>query len=315
MPAMRETLGTASTSARVRTFLLAWPVSIGIGIAQDIEPRRWTHMPVGTDIVGAGYIYTVGDLRFDPASRIQDAKVEQHSVLLSYNHYLDLFGQTARLDVLVPYQLGSWEGLLDGAPAATSRDGFGDPRLRFSVNLAGAPALQGREYLDHVNQRVSHTTVGAAVAVRLPLGEYYADRLINLGQNRYSIEPQLGVLHTAGAWSYELTGSAFFYTDNDEFFGNTQLEQDPLYYAQAHVVRSFESGLWVSMGAAYGWGGESSIDDNQLDDARSNLQYGVSCGLPIGAGQSLRVAYIRGDTFADVGTDSHSLLLTWALRL
>jgi len=28
---------------------------------QDIEPRRWSHLPIGGNFAGAGYAYTTGD--------------------------------------------------------------------------------------------------------------------------------------------------------------------------------------------------------------------------------------------------------------
>ena len=28
--------------------------------AQDLEPRRWSHLPIGMNIVGAGYAYPIG---------------------------------------------------------------------------------------------------------------------------------------------------------------------------------------------------------------------------------------------------------------
>ncbi|HEX5053858.1 MAG TPA: transporter [Planctomycetota bacterium] len=310
---MRDRL-EAARSPRPLTCLLAVALSLGFAVAQDIEPRRWSHLPTHTDFLGLGYVYTAGDLRLDPASRIQDASVDMQTVLLSYNHYFDLFGQTARIDALLPWQQGRWQGLLDGTPASTSRDGLADPRLRLSVTFVGAPALQGQEFREYLSQHESRTLVGAAVAVRLPWGEYHEDRLINLGQNRYSIEPQLGVVHHSGPWSYEFTGSVFFYTDNKEFYVGRELEQDPLYFVQSHVVRSFDSGLWVSAGIAYGWAGESAINGAQLGDYRKNLQYGVSFGMPIDRSQAIRLAYIRGDTFTDAGMDSHSLLLSWSLR-
>jgi hypothetical protein len=38
-----------------------------------------------------------------------------------------------------------------------------------------------------------------------------------IGCNR--ISPQLGVGHNCGKWSTELSSSASFYTENDNFFG------------------------------------------------------------------------------------------------
>ena len=95
------------------------------------------------------------------------------------------------------------------------------PRRRLSANLL-APALSGKDYADFRRQNPVLTSLGAAFEVRLPLGEYQDDKLINLGQNRFYLSPQLGVLHTRGEWSFELTGTTYFFTDNDEFFnGNS----------------------------------------------------------------------------------------------
>src|SRR5690606_33762026 len=99
--------------------VVAGALPLGSVCAQDIEPRRWAHLPLGTDIVGLGYIYTKGDLQFDPALRLEDVKVDMHTFVASYNHYFGLFDKTARLDVQLPWQDGDWSGLLDGTPAST----------------------------------------------------------------------------------------------------------------------------------------------------------------------------------------------------
>ena len=36
--------------------------------ALDPDPRRWNHVPVGTDFAGAAYVYTEADISFDPVS-------------------------------------------------------------------------------------------------------------------------------------------------------------------------------------------------------------------------------------------------------
>jgi hypothetical protein len=302
----------------VRMQCLVGPAAVlavcGVLTAQDLEPRRWTHLPVDTNVIGAGYLFTKGDIAFDPALRIEDAEVELHTLLASYTRYFALFETTARVDVVVPYQHGEWQGLLDGAPAAVERDGFGDPAVRLSASLLGAPALRGQEFAAFQREHDVDTAVGAAVEVRLPLGEYHEDKLINLGQNRYTIAPQLGVLHTRGLWSYELTGTAAFFTDNDEFFGGLTLEQDPLFAAQAHVVRVFPEGFWLSAGAAYGWGGETSIDGDDKGDERSNLLWGGSVGFRLGSSQGIRIAYLHADSRTDTGADTDNVLVMWTLR-
>jgi hypothetical protein len=279
-----------------------------------MEPRRWTHLPVGTDILGVGYVYTTGDLYLDPVLRIEDATVELHTALAAFTHYFAIGDRTARLDVAVPVQSGRWEGLLDGAQRTAKRDGLADPSVRLSANLIGAPALRGREFMEYHEAHPVQTTVGAALELRMPLGEYEEDQLINLGQNRFTIGSQLGALHTRGEWSFELTGSLFLFTDNDEFFNGNELEQDPLFAAQTHVVKTFGQKFWVSAGAAYGWAGESTVNGEAKDDERSNLLYGLAAGCRLGDTQSLRITYVRGDTLTDVGSDTHNLALGWSIR-
>jgi hypothetical protein len=282
--------------------------------AQDLEPRRWTHLPIGTDVLGLGYAHSSGDLGFDPVLRIEDAEVETHTAALSYTRYFAFFERTARIDAILPVQSGHWDGLVDGVSRSVNRDGLADPVVRFSTLLTGAPPLAGREYLDYRKQHSVQTSVGAALELRLPLGEYQEDKLINLGQNRFVIGPQLGVLHTHGEWSYELTGSMYVYTDNDEFFGSNKLEQDPMYLVQAHAVKTFGQAFWFSVGMAYNWAGQSKVDDVAADDEKSNLLFGPSFGFRIGDSQSLRLAYIRTDTLTDVGADTDTFVLGWSYR-
>ena len=205
----------------------------GKAAAQDLEPRRWTALPAGLNVVGAGYAATRGDVFFDPVLLVEDAEVDGHTVGISYVHSFAIADKPARLDVTVPWQNLRWSGILDGEPATASRIGLADPWLRLSMILAGAPAAG-------TPSKPSNTIFGAAVAVGLPLGEYLEGKLLNLGQNRFVIRQQIGVLHTRKKWSFELTGSTFLYGDNDDFLVDSTLEQSALYALQGHVIRFFD---------------------------------------------------------------------------
>ncbi|RLB51995.1 MAG: transporter [Deltaproteobacteria bacterium] len=294
--------------------LLMFLCAPSTAFAQDFEPRRWTQLPVGTNVVGVGYSYTSGEIDFNPALRIEDTKFDMHTAVLGYARYLAVFGRTARIDVKLPFQSGDWNGRVNGQPASTSRTGMADPELRFSVNLIGAPAMRLKEFMKFRKEHESTTSLGLAVGLRLPLGEYSSDKLINLGENRFTITPQLGVLHTYRRWSFELTATTFFFTDNNNFFSGNDLEQDPILALQAHVVKTFSWGPWIAAGVAYGWNGETYISGQPLGDEKNKLLYGVSFGVPIAKTQSLRVGYLRGDTLTDVGTDSHSVFFGWVWR-
>lgn len=286
----------------------------GLGVAQDIEPRRWTPLPVGMNVLGAGVIHTDGDIALDPVLELEDVTVDVKTAIVSFLHAFDLAGQSARFDVRLPYQDARWEGLLDGERASTERHGLADPRVRLSVNFVGAPALKGEEFQAYRAAHPINTVVGAALAVRLPLGEYKQDKLLNLGENRFVFRPQLGFVHTRGHWSYELTGSVFLYTDNDDFFGNNKREQEPLYALQAHLIYSSPRHWWISIGAAHDRGGESSINGEKKDDKRRDLLYGISAGLAIGSRSSVKLAYVGSRTREDVGKDTDSIALAYSIR-
>lgn len=277
--------------------------------AQDLEPRRWTPIPAGVNVVGAGYVGLQGDVLFNPVLRIEDADVSGHVMAVSYVRSFKIANKLARFDAVVPWKSMRWSGLLDGDPATAERVGLADPVFRFSILLAGASASD-----DGPNEgKKSNTVFGAAVAVSVPLGEYKSDKLLNLGKNRSFIRPQLGILHTRGKWSYELTGSTFIYGDNDDFFGGLKLEQDPLYALQGHVVRVFEKpGYWAALSTGYAWDGENKIDGARSGDSQKLWLSSLAIGIPVGKRQGMKFAYLRSRTQNNVGADIDSFAIGWS---
>jgi len=281
--------------------------------AQDIEPRRWTALPDGLNVIGVGYLYTTGDIAFDPVLQIENATLDMQTVVATYAHSFGLFGRSARVDVIVPWQHGYWTGLLEGAPASATRVGLADPAMRLSINLYGAPALDAKAFRQRAAEQPVNTIVGAAVAVGAPLGEYLEDKLLNLGQNRFVIRPQIGVLHTRGKWSYELTGSTYFFTDNDEFWNGNTLEQDPIGALQAHVVRVFKPGMWVSLSAAYGWRGETTVNGESGDNDKADVLAALSFGFPVTPKQGIKLVYLRSETQRYTGADLETFAIAWSM--
>jgi len=294
--------------------LVVWWCLAGPVFAQDMEPRRWTHLPVGTNSADLNYAYATGDIHVDPAIQIDDATVELHTILPAYHRYFAVGDMTARADVQLPIQSGRWQGLVGGVPRTVNLDGLADPRLRLSLIFMGAPALAVEEFQEYVRSHERRTTAGVGLAVRLPFGEYDDDKLINLGDHRFEFQVQLGVVHTVGPWSFELTGSVFLFTNNDDFFNGNRLEKDPLYAIQGHVVRTFDGGYWVSAGASYGRGGETEINGVGKDDVRSNLLYGLLAGFSVFSVQGFRAGYIRQESLNNIGPETHNFVVGWGVR-
>jgi hypothetical protein len=287
--------------------------SVQCASAQELEPRRWGHLPTGTNFAAMAYVYTDGDVFFNPVLNIEDAEVEMHTTAFKYIRTFGIAGKSARVDLAAAYQDGTWKGLLNGESARADRRGWADPVVRFAVNLFGAPALKGQEFKAYRAGITSETIVGAALAVHLPLGEYFDDKLINLGTNRFTFRPQLGAVHSRGRWSFELTGSTWFFTDNDDFFGDTEREQDPLPTVQGHIVYSFRPGLWVSGGIAYGYGGESTIDGDRKDDTIDNILFAAAVGVPFNRHLGVKVGYLGSRTQNGTGQDLDNLTVAMSV--
>ena len=147
----------------------------------------------------------------------------------------------------------------------------------------------------------------------LPLGEYSDRRLINLGANRLVISPQLGVLHQRNRWQFELTGSAFLFQDNDEFWQGTHLEQDPLWFIQAHVVYGFRPGWWVSASTGFAYGGESFVNGQPKNNESRSGYRAVSAGVPLSRSQALKFTWVVAETHVRVGLNSEGLHTAWTL--
>lgn len=282
---------------------------------QDIEPRRWTPLPLGMKVIGVGYGSTSGDVLFDPVLKAENVKVDVETFGLSYIQSFELLGHLSRVDVTFQNQSAVWDGLLEGEPARVERDGMADPRIRLSVTLLGAPPADAKSLRSYFARKTSNTVVGAGLAVTLPWGEYIDDKLLNLGQNRYSFRPQLGVVHTRGPWSFELTGSSFLYTDNGSFLVDQFREQEPVYALQSHVIRILKPGMWASLSVGYGRGGSTWIDGVSLDDERSDFLSAFTFGFPISKTQGLKLSYVWGSTRKSIGNDVGTLVAVWSMRL
>ncbi|WP_235835894.1 transporter [Cognatitamlana onchidii] len=297
------------------TFIIGTFLCSFQNFAQDLEPRRWNALPLGTQVLGGGYAFTSGDILLDPALNLEDAKIDAHSVIIQYVRPFKLGSKLARVDVKLPASFAYWKGILNGEFASTNRNGFMDSRIRLSVNLIGPPAAQPKELFKYFKENPVNTTVGASIAITLPTGLYHADKLLNLGQNRFVIRPQVGVLHNWGLWSFEFTTSVIFFTNNNNFFGGNTRSQKPMLAAQTHLIKRFNSILWASLSVGTGTGSKSTINNESKDDRRNDVLASLSTGYSISKRQSLKLAYIYSRTTRLIGSNTDSIALGWALLL
>jgi len=282
---MRRLVATVSAPCALAVALaLMTLVGAAPGHAQELEPRAYSNAPVGLNFVLLGYGYTDGDVAFDASSPIKDAALTAHAAFAAYARTLDVWGRAGKLDVVLPYAWLSGTAKVAGQPVAREVSGLGDPRLRFSVLLHGAPALSLEEFGDYHQDFV----VGVSLTVAVPLGQYDSDKLVNIGTHRWSVRPELGLSKTFGPWTIELAPSVTFYTANHDFFGGQTLERDPLFAAQAHVIYHSRIGLWGAIDATYYAGGTATVDGDR-GDRPEHLRVGATLAIPVNRYNSVKL--------------------------
>ena len=278
--------------------------------ALEPEPRKWNHLPTGTNYAGVGYARTEADIAFDPTLQLENVKMDMDTWVGQYIRTFELLDKSARIDLTQAHLNAEWKGLLNGAPASTARNGWSDSFVRLAVNLYGAPPLSGKEFAAYRAKMNVETIVGAGLAVRLPTGQYMDDKLINLGENRFVFRPQLGVLHTRNHWSVESTADVAFYTDNNDFFNGKKLEQKPLYILYGNLSYTFSPGQWLSAGVGYDYGGEHSVDHVDKNDRMQDIGWALTYAYPINRQSGIKIKYVGVRTQESTGADSDTVLAT-----
>lgn len=277
--------------------------------AQDIEPRAYSNIPVGVNFLLAGYGQANGGLVTDPSLPLENADLRTDSAVVAYVRGIDVRGRSGKVDVVVPYGWVSGTAELAGQSQSRNVSGFGDPRLRFSLNLIGAPALSVKEMASFQQD----TIVGISVQVSAPLGQYDGTRLINLGTNRWFVKSELGVSKSLGPWTLEFAPAVTFYSDNHDFIGDSTREQDPVYSVQGGVIYGFSNGVWVALNGTYYTGGRTAVDGVDGNDLKKNSLAGLTVALPIDRNHSVKL-YASTGVATRVGNEADTFGVLWQYR-
>jgi hypothetical protein len=277
--------------------------------AQEAEPRSYSNTPVGLNFLIAGYLYNQGKIAFDPELSIADAKFHSHTGALAYVRTLDVFGKSAKFDVILPYSSFSAKALVEGQPREREMSGSGDPRFRFSINLFGAPALSAKEFSNYKQDLI----VGVSLQVSAPLGQYDDSKLLNLGNNRWSFRPELGISKAWGPWTAEFAPSVFYFTDNTDFFNGSTFAQAPIYFVRSHLIYNFASGIWVSLDGSYIAGGRTTVNGVRGDNEQTNTRVGLTFALPVDRQNSIKFNASTGVS-THTGSEFNSFGVAWQYR-
>lgn len=277
--------------------------------AQELEPRLYTNTPIGMNFILLGYGYSQGTVLTDASVPLENGSVKVHGPVVGYARSINLGGMSGKIDGVLSYVCASGSAELAGEPMERDVCGLIDPRFRLSVNVYGAPALTLKEFASYKQDII----VGVSMQVGVPLGQYDPDKLLNIGTNRWSIKPEIGVSKTLGPLTLELAGGVTFYTQNNNFLDGNEKDQEPLYNIQGHLVYGFKSGVWAAIDGTYYRGGQTTVNGVKGDDLQENSRVGLTLALPVNRHNSIKVYANTGAT-TRAGGDFDSVGIVWQYR-
>jgi hypothetical protein len=287
--------------------LAALPAS-GTAAAQEIESRLYSNAPVGMNFLAANYTHSVGILQTDPDAPIQNAHLRVQTPVLGYARILDIAGMSGKFDVALP--LASFSGSADVYGRNVSREiaALSDPAFRFSVNFIGAPALSLKQFQSYRQDLI----VGASILVSAPLGQYDSTKLINFGNNRWKLRPELGASKAIGPFVLEAAQGVVLFGANDDYFGGHTLEQNPIYTTRANLIYRLSTAS-VALNALYFTGGRTSVDGVPRDDRIETWRFGATLTFDLDRYNSLKLYGSRGLTIGP-GTNYDIVGASWQYK-
>ena len=246
--------------------------------AQEIEARTYSNAPIGINFISTGI------------AQARSGNYTLTSEVLGLTHIFDAGGQSGKLTLVLPYGQLTGSSSIGGRTVNASTEGLSDPLIKVAINLFGAPALT----LDEFSHYQQDLIAGVSLAASVPWGKYDDNQLINVGANRWFIQPGLGVSKALGPWRFELAGAGIFYTSNTNFMGGNSLSQNPVFSTQTHAIYYFQNTAWISVDATYFTGGQSYLNGNPISGNQENWRFGSTMSYPINKRNSIRLSTSTG---------------------
>jgi hypothetical protein len=276
--------------------------------AQDLDPRAYAHVPVDATFLVWGFGVSEGGIVTDPTLAVTDVQATVLSPSLGVGRAFRLFGRTAQGFAALPFSFADVSGKVLGDAKAAQRAGLSDMRMRLSFLMRGAPASSAVQ----IAKAPRRTIVGASLNVAAPTGEYYADKLINLGTNRWSFRPELAVSQPIGQrWLLDVYAGVWFFGANNESYPGTLVKtQTPLGSFQSHLSYNFGPQLWAALDMTYYVGGRTTVEGIPPTDLQSNVRTGATAVLPMGQRHSIKIAVSRG-AIVRLGANFNTYSVAW----
>lgn len=277
-------------------------------MAQDLDPRAYARVPVNFTTLIAGFSYSSGGVVTDATLPVKNVQATVQTPSVGIAHSFSLFNLTSQALVAVPYSWAQVSGDVGNQAERITRSGFSDMRLRLSVLVLGAPAAT----LPDLAKAPRKTIIGLSLNMVLPTGQFFSDKLINLGTHRFSFRPEIALSQPLGKrWLIDFYSGVWFFTDNKSFYpGDAVRAQQPMGAFQAHLSYNIKTLMWVALDATYYVGGTSSVDNKYNDDRQDNSRIGATAVVPVGKQNSIKLSFSTG-AIVRAGQDFSTFSIGW----
>jgi hypothetical protein len=270
--------------------------------------RDWQNTPTDLNMVFGYYNRIDTNTPIDTTLPITGLSLNADLYLLRFARSFSIDGRNSAVQFIQPY--ADVSASFDNAQffdGTKHNGGRGDAQVVFVHNIFGGPALTAEEFASWKPE----TFLTGALWITAPTGDYDKDRVINIGSNRWVFKPELGFGTPIGPTWLEINTWVSLFGDNDDYHGDSKLEQKPLYAIEGHYSYTINRALWVSADATYSRGGESRIDGDWQDNKQENGLLGASMGFMLSPQFGGLLAYT--DTVAERRGSPD--VTTWTLRL
>jgi len=287
---------------------LVWAVFVVVACqslarAQFTDPRTYDNSPVAINQLTLGYGFAHANASIDSSLVISGAKLDLNVGVLDYTRSVNFLRRYAWIEASLP--IAGLAGAVTGTTLQGSVTGAGDSTYVFGALLKGAPALSLQEFSTYDPT----TTFGVSVTVTAPTGSYDANRVLNLGSDRWSFKPEIAVSHPFGPnhnWEVDGYANAYFFTNNTSYHGREILRQEPITGFEGHLSYSFTSNVWASVDARYALRGDTLVDGGDQQNSQQDVTVGSEVNVSLSPRHSLVFLFAKSVVYRNAPASTTS---------
>lgn len=229
--------------------------------ALDVEAGDYTALPAGTNLGLVYFQHAERDALYAKGNRVPiQARLDSDVVILRGVHYMEVGGYTIDPQFLLP--MGKLKAKDDLAPVLGDGSGVGDLIVGGTVWF---------------NKPSEKTHLGLTTFVTLPTGTYDHNKALNLGENRWKLLFQLGLITplTSTLTLDAVTDVQLHGRNNDYGAASQTLKQKPLYQTQGWLRYHLSPAADLRLGLSHVVGGKTQIDGVDQDNRTSTSKFAL----------------------------------------